>query len=115
MKQAYTYHRIILGASLLLYCASSKAAAAPKCSAAAIAQAEKLLAFHTEGDDRAALDRRVKELPSVSNPSNKKQKFVVLEVIGFVYKASYRMRFLYYPMDGECVLMGQEILELSSP
>ena len=39
----------------------------------------------------------------------------VLEVWGYIYKAEYRMRFLYAQMPGTCVLMGQEILEASDP
>lgn len=38
----------------------------------------------------------------------------VLEVPGFVYKANYRVRLLYASVQGDgCVLMGQEILDLS--
>jgi hypothetical protein len=35
----------------------------------------------------------------------------VLEVWGHIYKGRYRMRLIYHPLAGECVLMGQEILE----
>ena len=41
------------------------------------------------------------------------QMLDVLEVQGFIYRARYRMRFLYAPVRGDCVLMGQEILELA--
>ena len=44
-----------------------------------------------------------------------KGRFDVLEVWGYIYKAEYRMRFLYAQMPGSCVLMGQEILEASDP
>ena len=44
-----------------------------------------------------------------------KGRFDVLEVWGYIYKAEYRMRFLYAQMPGTCVLMGQEILEASDP
>jgi hypothetical protein len=37
----------------------------------------------------------------------------VLRVQGFVNGARYRMRFLYAPVRGASVLMGQEILELA--
>ena len=53
-------------------------------------------------------------LPPLANPANKAQKLHVLEVIGHVYKANYRMRMLYAASPGPCLLMGQEILELSS-
>lgn len=85
-----------------------------RCEGDAIAQAQKLLAFHSDGDDRAEVSKHVKALPSIINPTNRKQRFLVLEVMGFVYKGEYRMRFLYYPVGGDCVLMGQEVLELSS-
>jgi ABC-type oligopeptide transport system substrate-binding subunit len=89
-------------------------AAAPQCSTSAISQAKKLLSYHTDGDDRAEVESQAKQLPSLANPVNKNQKFIVLEVMGYVYKGNYRMRFIYYPMGRNCVLMGQEILELST-
>ena len=98
--------------SLLL---SAPCFAAPlQCEADALAQAEKLLAFHSDGDNRAEIVDHAKSLPSIVNPANKKQRFLVLEVMGYVYKGNYRMRFLYYPIKGDCLFMGQEILELSS-
>ncbi|MEP6881817.1 MAG: hypothetical protein ABI866_07485 [Dokdonella sp.] len=100
---------------LLSLVLSAPCLAAPlQCEADALAQAEKLLAFHADNDDRAEVASNAKALPSVVNPVNKKQRFLVLEVMGYVYKGNYRMRFLYYPIDGDCVLMGEEILELSS-
>lgn len=100
---------------LLLFLVSPSCFSAPlQCEANALAQAEKLLAFHSDGDNRAALASHARALPSIINPANKKQRFLVLEVMGYVYKGNYRMRFLYYPMNGDCMLMGQEILELSS-
>jgi hypothetical protein len=44
-----------------------------------------------------------------------KGKFDVLEVNGSIYKATYRMRFIYAQIPDSCVLMGQEILEESDP
>jgi hypothetical protein len=98
---------------LLMLVSGSCFAAAPPCSSAAVAQAGKLLSYHTDGDDRAEVESRSRQLPSLTNPANKSQKFIVLEVMGSVYKGSYRMRFIYYPVGRECVLMGQEILELA--
>ncbi len=46
----------------------------------------------------------------VKNPAGKDQ-YEVLEVWGNVYKGRYRMRFIYAQLPGECLLMGQEILE----
>ena len=90
--------------------------AAPQCAAEALIQAKKLLSFHAEGDERAEIlaDEKVKELPPMRNPANKKQKFQVLEVNGYVYKGGYRMRLIYYRSGSECVLMGQEVLGLAN-
>ena len=94
---------------------SAPALSAPiQCEAEALAQAEKLLAFQSENDNRAEIVDHAKALPSMVNPANKKQRFLVLEVKGYVYKGNYRMRLFYYPIKGDCLLMGQEILELSS-
>ncbi|MBV6388991.1 MULTISPECIES: hypothetical protein [Nitrosomonas] len=89
--------------------------ALPQCGSEAILQAQKLLSFHVDGDDRAHVDPKAIALPSIRNPANRKQKFLVFEVGGTVYKGKYRMRLIYYPLSSECVLMGQEILELASP
>lgn len=98
---------------LLLALATSpfSAVAAPQCSAEAIAQAQKLLAFHFGEDDRISIEDQARELPAIRNPANPKQKFAVLEVWGYIYKGEYRMRFIYYRLKQDCVLMGQEILE----
>ena len=90
--------------------------AAPQCAAEALIQAKKLLSFHAEGDERAEIlaDEKVKELPPMRNPANKKQKFQVLEVNGYVYKGGYRMRLIYYLSGSDCVLMGQEVLGLAN-
>ena len=41
----------------------------------------------------------------------------VLEVWGYIYKAEYRMRFIYIQSKDKnsCALMGQEIIENSNP
>ena len=39
----------------------------------------------------------------------------MLEVWGYIYKAEYRMRFIYAQIPDSCLLMGQEILEASDP
>lgn len=94
-------------------CLPNTALAASQCTSNAVAQAKKLLSFHSNGDDRIEIMPEVKELPSISNPAHKKQKFQVLEVWGYIYKGSYRMRLIYYPNGNDCLLMGQEILEIS--
>lgn len=98
-------------ACTLLGIAGGVFAKPPECSALAIEQARKLLSFHADGDGRIEIDKAVKELPSLKNPANEQQRFQVLEVWGYIYKARYRMRLIYAPMGGSCALMGQEVLE----
>ncbi len=107
--------RIALFCALGLLASGAAVAAPPQCAADAVVQAKKLLAFHVDGDGRAEVESSARVLPPLVNPANKRQKFLVLEVMGYVYKGNYRMRLLYYPIGGECLLMGQEILELASP
>lgn len=90
-------------------------AAPPQCSVEARQQAKRLLVLHTDNDDRAEVDQAVKELPPLLNPADKRQRFSVLEVWGYVYKGQYRMRFIYARSPGNCLLMGQEILEHARP
>ncbi|HAP40754.1 MAG TPA: hypothetical protein DCQ94_13495 [Nitrospira sp.] len=85
-----------------------------RCASAATEQARKLLTFHFGPDDRIEIAPSVKTLPSIRNPADRTQRFDVLEVWGYIYKGQYRMRFLYAQQPGECLLMGQEILEYSS-
>jgi hypothetical protein len=101
---------VILG---LMTTSTAIIASEPMCSKDAIIQAKKLLTFHFGEDDRIEIDSIARELPSVRNPANKKQKFQVLEVGGQIYRGQYRMRFLYYHLESSCLLMGQEILELA--
>ena len=89
-------------------------AAAHRCAADARGHAARLLALHRGPDDRIAIDSAVRVLAPVRSPAG--GTLDVLEVQGFIYRARYRMRFLYAPQReprGECVLMGQEILELA--
>src|SRR5262245_24569544 len=82
-----------------------------QCAAAAVDQARKLLVFHIGPDDRITIDDAVKPLAPIRNPANRAQRFDVLELWGRVYKGEYRIRLIYARPRGECVLMGQEILE----
>jgi hypothetical protein len=83
------------------------------CAADARGQALKLLRFHVDGDDRAAIDpASVRVVGTVASLVGK-SRFDVVEVSGYVYKGSYRMRLIYARLDGRCVLMGQEIFERS--
>lgn len=105
-----------LGALLFLaasLCLSNSVSATPRCSPDAVIQARKLLSFHSDGVDRTEIIPEAKELSPIVNPADNKQKFQVLEVWGYIYKASYRMRLIYYRLDKDCVLMGQEVLEIA--
>lgn len=84
------------------------------CADAATEQAQKLLVFHFGSSDRIDIAPSVKTLPPIRNPADRRQRFDVLEVWGYVYKGQYRMRFIYALQPGECLLMGQEILEYAS-
>jgi hypothetical protein len=96
----------------LILAATLSAPPAPHaCAAEARVQARKLLMFHTEADRNVGIDDAVTVLPSIANPAAKQQRFDVLELHGYVYKANYRIRLLYAQVPGPCVLMGQEILE----
>ena len=89
--------------------------AAQRCEAEAKERAKALLAFHFgEKPDRFAIDDTVKELPPIKALKGN-GKFDVLEVWGHIYKADYRMRFIYAQITDSCTLMGEEILEASDP
>ncbi|WP_458998417.1 hypothetical protein [Stenotrophomonas sp. PSU-St7] len=108
--------RVLLLAGLGLLANVAWAGTTPsstQCSPQAVAQAKRLLAFHTDGDERAEVEGPALPLPSIVNPADSKQRFDVLEVWGYVYRGSYRMRLEYCRSGGGCVLMGQEILEIA--
>ena len=98
-------------AALLVLGGFAHAAPPHRCAGPAVEQAAKLLAFHFGPDERIEVDRSAKELTPLRNPANRKQQFDVLQVWGHIYKGQYRMRFIYARLPGECLLMGQEILE----
>lgn len=83
------------------------------CAADAIERAPKLLEFHFGPDERISTDEEVKVVAPIKNPANKEQQFDVLELWGHIYKGRYRMHFIYAQLEGDCVLMGQEILEFA--
>lgn len=104
-------------AALLLPLATNALAApAPHpCAADALAHAKRLLTLQFgEPPESASVDEKVTVLPSVKALRGK-GKLDVLEVWGHIYKADYRMRFLYAQIKGSCALMGQEILDASDP
>ena len=57
----------------------------------------------------------MQQLPDLANPVDKRQHYRVVQVMGSIYKADYRMRLIYHHTAGICLLMGQEVLELSQP
>ncbi len=102
-------------AVVLLWAASAHAQPAQHaCAVEALTQARALLVFHSGDASRVDIDDRVRMLAPIRNPANARQRFDVLEVIGHVYRADYRIRLLYARLPGPCVLMGQEVIELSS-
>lgn len=118
-----------LGVLLALGAASTAVAGVYDCQSDALQRAGKLLKLHwdvvesrladlpgTPTEDGAlmawSLDDVPAELPPVKAPVGAGM-FDVLEVNGYVYKATYRMRFIYAQIPDACVLMGQEIIELA--
>lgn len=105
----------LIAAGLCLSAAAAQTQAPqPACGPQALAQAKALLAFHSGGDERIEIAAHtLRQLPPLANPANQQQKLPVLEVIGHIYKADYRLRLIYAPAQG-CLLVGQEVLGLSS-
>ncbi len=101
------------------------------CAADAQARAVQLLRLHwnRDGSELSAnpgaagvadattpwsLDKAAKTLKPIKALKGN-GKFDVLEVNASVIKTSYRMHFIYAQFPGGCVLMGQEIIEMSDP
>lgn len=113
--QSARWLRALLGAaSVLMVCPCFATVAAHRCAGDALQRAPKLLALHTNPEQPSEITKVVTVLPSLRNPANRAQEFDVLAISGYVYKAEYRMRFLYARIPGPCILVGQEILEHSS-
>lgn len=109
---------LAVGAFLAAMLAGNVCDAAPaahRCAADAALQARKLLAFYIrpeDGDAAPQFDidesaRKINSIKALRGPA----KYDVLELWGRVIKARYRMRFIYADVGGQCVLMGEEILE----
>ena len=88
-------------------------AAEHQCASQSLDQAKKLLEFHSGPDDRISIDEKVKVVSPIKNPVGR-DKYDVLQVWGYIYKGKYRMHFIYGYAGGECILMGQEILEYAN-
>lgn len=95
--------------------ASHAAPTTHHCTADALQQAEKLLKFHNNNDDRAEVSKDSSKFIGSVPALVGKGHFDVLEVWGSVYKGEYRMHFLYAQLPDDCALMGEEILEHSDP
>jgi hypothetical protein len=85
------------------------------CAADALKQAPALLRLQAaDAEQPLDVEKTVKVLPPVKALKGK-GRFDVLEVWGHVYKATYRMRFIYAEIPHTCALMGQEILAADNP
>ena len=117
--------RTLLAAILL----TATAVAAPKphhCEADARARAESMLKWYWDSPDAKlqakpgepdgsadmawSLDDETKILPPVKAPGTG-EKYDVLEIYAYVYKATYRIHLLYLQMPDDCALGGAEIVE----
>jgi hypothetical protein len=111
---------LLMAATLL---SATMAQAKPNfCAGEVKASAAKLVALHYEMDQDMALsmmDDQVTELPSLRSP-DKKRRYTVLETNAYPGKmGSLRVRMIYAILGNsnpkqDCILMGQEILDMSS-
>ena len=92
---------------------------AHRCAPEAKAAALRLLQFHyADGENPEEVKAGVGDTVRVLRPVRALKGpgvFDVLEVAGHVYKADFRIRLIYARIPGACVLMGQEIFEISDP
>ena len=99
----------------VLLAAAATSAGAHECDADARERAVPLLQLQFEDPEaEVGVGDAVRELAPVKALKGS-GRFDVLEVWGYIYKAEYRMRFLYAQIPGSCLLMGQEIIEASDP
>jgi hypothetical protein len=105
-----------LVAAFLLFSTCAAAAQTHHCAKDAIARAKPLLELHfeTKPEGGGTIDDKVKVLPPIKALKGN-GKLDVLETWGYIYKAEYRMRFIYAQIKDSCLLMGQEILESANP
>gem|GEM_PF-360678 len=103
-------------AALISFCLLSiqpANAAEHPCASPSLVQTKRLLEFHFGADERISVDQNVEAVSPIKNPVEN-DTYDVLQVCGYIYKSKYRMRFIYGFAGGECVLMGQEILEYTN-
>jgi hypothetical protein len=77
-------------------------------------QAKRLLIFHMgEGFEDGLGFEPPRQAPSRRNPANPKQKFDVLEVVGYAAPhGEYRMRLTYNSSPRGCILMDKRSLNI---
>lgn len=109
--------RVLLATTMTLpLTAVPVAANAPHpCASQAVEQALKLLKFHSDVAQGAEVFRDRAKWISTIKALRGRGRFDVIEVPGAIYKATYRMRLIYARIHGDCVLMGQEVIEESDP
>lgn len=83
------------------------------CAEDASRRAKALIAFNYPTSPEFALlgERPVRVLAPIKRPEIG-DRLDVLEVYGFVHRARYRVRILY--AQGNCTMLGQEIVDISS-
>ncbi len=122
--------RIFISALAVLALPAGAFADQHRCAADARLRAESLLKLHFAIDDpkgagdlgtaaaspveNMSIDEKVRELLPVKALVGA-GKFDVLEVYGYIYKATYRMHFIYAQLPDSCTLVGQEIIEQVDP
>ncbi len=111
--------RLLLGLPLMLalMLESSNLAIAHPCDGDVAVRAAKLLRLHYDDSGNElqfSLDDVPQELASIKALQGK-GRFDVLEINAHVNKATYRMHFIYAQIADSCLLMGQEIIEVSDP
>ena len=118
--------KFLIAISFALLMAEPAVAKDHGCAARARNLALELMRLHYNSDNiatqskdpaiemqNASIEKSVKTLKPIKTPAGN-GVFDVLEVIGDIYKTSYRMRFIFVQDKGACLLMGQEILDLSN-
>ena len=123
MKLIMIFVIFLFGSSVTAFAASHA------CNEDAKSHAIALLKFHFNSDiiqpdgttkgepvqpENSSVDDTAKVLAPVKALVGK-SKFDVLEINGYIYKATYRMRFIYAVNSKSCILMGQEVFEVSDP
>ena len=105
---------IVFALSLPVF-STATAQAADGCVADAVQKAKQLLLLQSDNDDRTEIDAPTFKKTGTIKALRGKGKFDVIEGLGYVYKGEYRLRLYYAEIGGDCVLMGQEVVEYADP